>query len=66
MDDVVRKYEGWLAQLHTPRYGMGVSRSPQEVVFITDLRAEPDRGLSKVHIKIAPEGGSVYGRQRRP
>jgi hypothetical protein len=56
IDDVVRKYEAWLkAQLPAPRYGVGAPKSSQEVVFVTDLRAAPERGLSKVHPKTTPE-----------
>ena len=65
IDDVVRKYEAWLkAQLPEPHYGVGTPKSSQEVVFITDLQAAPERGLSKVHLKTTQDRISyVYDRQ---
>lgn len=62
IDDVVRKYEAWLkTQLPEPHSGVGIPKSSQDVVFVTDLRAAPERGLSKVHLKSAPDSISyVY------
>ena len=56
IDDVVRNYEAWRQeQMGPPRYGVGTPKSSENVVFVTDLRATPDRGLSKVCFKNAPE-----------
>jgi len=55
-DDLVRKYEEWLkAQSGPPQRGVGTPQSPQDVVFDSDLRAAPERGLSRVHLKNSPE-----------
>jgi hypothetical protein len=65
IDGVVRKYEAWLkTQLPARHSGVGTPKSSQEVVFVTDLRAAPQRGLSKVHLKSTPERTCyVYERQ---
>src|SRR5579864_4941487 len=49
--ELVRKYEDWLkAQLSVSQRAVGTPKSPQDVVFVTDLRGTPERGLSKVYL----------------
>ena len=62
---LILKYEDWLkTRLPARHSGVGAPKASEEVVFDTDLRDAPERGLSKVHLKSAPgEVSYVYQRQ---
>ncbi len=63
--DLVRKYESWL-RTQSPKLNpaVGEPKRSEQVVFITDLRATPELGLSKVYLKNGPENiYYVYGDQ---
>lgn len=52
----VRKYETWLqARWNTPKYAIGTPRAEGDVVFLADLRAQPEHGLSRVRLKTSPD-----------
>lgn len=63
----VRNYEQWLQKrFNSPRYSVGTPRADEEVVFETDFRSQPDKGLSRVRLKSTPGAASyVYGNQTR-
>jgi hypothetical protein len=57
-DNRVDRYETWLNMQSPRRRGVGRPKSPADVEFERDLRAKPESGLSKIHLKSAP--GAPY------